>query len=493
MKFESGYTVETVFDGSKVGIEPFSVEVSPAGEVLILDYQNSNIYKTSSPLSRNSRPKLVVGSPEGYTGHVDGKLREATMNHPKGFAVDDAGNIYVADTMNSAIRKISDSGVVTIAGGGKWARGGAHTDGPSEDAKFSSDFDLVYVGSSCSLLVIDRGNQAIREIQLHQDDCSDHHYHHPRRHRHREDDDDDSNLHHLGIALLVTAVFLGYMIALVQRRLTALFSSHNDLETQTRGILPPPSQYQLNAKPIRPPLIPPPPAEDDDEYERSGENLFVSIGRLVAAASASVFEIFGGMFSRSRPNNKKSRPQQHHPPHHHRRLQHYPSYPDYDNPPAARPLQESYVIPREEEPPHLEPVDPTPRNSYSHTPPKDVVERARHFKQSRPNATYTGWTGDPRQQQLQQQQHQQQHYQHQQQQQFQQLHRHQKHRAPSPQTYIEKSCETKEIVFGAVQEQDGRREAMVIKAVDYSDPAAFNRYNVRSRYNYNATYSHGYN
>lgn len=45
-------------------------------------------------------------------------------------------------------------------------------DGPSEDAKFSDDFDLVYVGSSCSLLVIDRGNQAIREIQLHEHDCS---------------------------------------------------------------------------------------------------------------------------------------------------------------------------------------------------------------------------------------------------------------------------------------------------------------------------------
>lgn len=32
------------------------------------------------------------------------------MNHPKGFTVDDRGNIYVADTMNMAIRKISDTG-----------------------------------------------------------------------------------------------------------------------------------------------------------------------------------------------------------------------------------------------------------------------------------------------------------------------------------------------------------------------------------------------
>ena len=51
MKFENGYTVETVFDGSKLGIEPYSIEVLPNGELLILDSENSNIYKISSSLS----------------------------------------------------------------------------------------------------------------------------------------------------------------------------------------------------------------------------------------------------------------------------------------------------------------------------------------------------------------------------------------------------------------------------------------------------------
>ena len=72
------------------------------------------------------------------------------------------------------------TGVVTIAGGTR-DQGLGHVDGPSEGAKFSGDFDVVYVGSSCSLLIVDRGNQAIREIQLHDEDCS---------HQH----DDDLNL-----------------------------------------------------------------------------------------------------------------------------------------------------------------------------------------------------------------------------------------------------------------------------------------------------------
>ncbi|KAK4788982.1 hypothetical protein SAY86_020301 [Trapa natans] len=110
LKYESGYTVETVFDGSKLGIEPYSVEVLPSGDLLILDSINNNLYKISSSLSLYSRPKLIGGSPEGYSGHVDGKLREAKMNNPKGLTVDDKGNIYIADTANMAVRKISDSG-----------------------------------------------------------------------------------------------------------------------------------------------------------------------------------------------------------------------------------------------------------------------------------------------------------------------------------------------------------------------------------------------
>jgi len=51
VKFENGYSVETVLDGSKLGIEPYSIQVLSNGELLILDSQNSNIYQISSSLS----------------------------------------------------------------------------------------------------------------------------------------------------------------------------------------------------------------------------------------------------------------------------------------------------------------------------------------------------------------------------------------------------------------------------------------------------------
>ncbi|CAL5368111.1 unnamed protein product [Camellia sinensis] len=436
MKFEGGYTVETVFDGSKLGIDPYSVEVSPSGELLVLDSENSNIYKISTPLSRYGRPKLIAGSPEGYSGHVDGKPREARMYHPKGITVDDRGNIYVADTLNMAIRKISDAGVVTIAGG-KWGRGGGHVDGPSEDAKFSNDFDVAYIGSSCSLLVVDRGNQAIREIQLREDDCT---YQY------------DGNLN-IGIAVLVAAAFFGYMLALLQRRVSALFSSHSDSETSIRKGIPPPP-HQRPFKPVRPPLIP-----AEDESEKAEEGLFGSLGRLFLNTGSSVVEIFTSLFSgRKKP------------------LHHSPIQQQYYQQPIKHsntwPMQESYVIPREDEPPALDTRTPTPRNAYPYMT-KDT-EKNHQFKQS--EAFNSGWNGGR--------------LHHQQQQRMQQQQHHQRHYSSGPQTYYEQSCETNEIVFGAVQEQDGRREAVVIKAMDYGDPK-YNNHNIRSRYNYMG-YSYGY-
>ncbi|PIA62123.1 hypothetical protein AQUCO_00200252v1 [Aquilegia coerulea] len=388
VKFENGYTVETVFDGSKLGIEPYSVEVSPIGELLVLDSANSNLYKISQPLSLYSRPKLVAGSPEGYSGHVDGKPREARLSNPKGLTVDDRGNVYIADTINMAIRKISDGGVTTIAGG-NGGRGGGHIDGPSEDAKFSTDFDVVYVGSSCSLLVIDRGNQAIREIQLHYDDCA---YQY------------ESGFP-LGIVVLAVAGFFGYMMALLQRRVSKMFASQNDPTTPRKVVIPPPYQKPLKSS-VRPPLIP-----TEDDQEKQEEGFVVSLGRLVLNAGSAMTEILGGLFSfRKKPVSNKTQ---------------Y-LYQQQQMRPDVWPVQDSFVIPDEDEPPSLETRTPPPRKTYAFMAKES--ERTNPLRQSR--AYYNGWD-------YQQQQQQQQHQQH-----------HQRHHSSGPHTYYEQSCEsTNEIVL----------------------------------------------
>ncbi|XP_072972807.1 uncharacterized protein [Typha angustifolia] len=414
MKFEGGYTVETVFDGSKLGIEPYSVEVTPSGELLVLDSENSNIYKISLPLSKYNRPKLVAGSLEGYAGHVDGKPREARMNHPTGFSVDDGGNIYVADTMNMAIRKISDAGVTTIAGG-KW-NGGSHVDGPSENAKFSTDFEVVYISSSCSLLVIDRGNHAIREIQLHIDDCG---YQY-------------ENGFPLGIAVLLVAGFIGYMLALLQRKVGLMFLSTNESQTHAKPSMPP-YQKPLRSS-LRPPLIP----AEDEAAKQEDEGFFTSVANLFGGARSSTVEIFGAIFSSSRKKPPVSQYQQH------------------QRSANSWPMQETFVIPDDEQPPPPETRTPTPRKTYAFMSKEpEVIQNLRH------GLHYNGWDGK-------RQQHLQQHRQY----------------SSGPQTYYEKSCETtNEIVFGAVQEMDNELRRVEIKAVNYEDPI-HQQYGLRNRNNY---------
>ncbi|KHG14678.1 NHL repeat-containing 2 [Gossypium arboreum] len=427
MKFEGGYTVETVFDGSKLGVEPHTVEIFPSGELLILDSANSNLYRMS-----NSRPRLVAGSPEGHPGHVDGKLREARMNHPKGLAVDDRGNIYIADTMNMAIRKISDAGVTTIAGG-KLTRGGGHVDGPSEDAKFSNDFDVVYVGSSCSLLVIDRGNRAIREIQLHFDDCA---YQY-------------GSGFPLGIAVLVAAGFFGYMLALLQRRVGTIVSTQKDQDS-VKVDAAVSSPYQKPLKSVRPPLIP-----TEDEQEKHEEGFFGSLGKLFVNGGVSALEIFRSVL----PGFRKEPPNYQYQSQHQQQLKHTMPW-------AA---QESFVIPDEDDPPPIDTRTPTPRKTYPFMS-KDA-DKLHQLRQSR--AFYNGWDVD-----MQQQQQQKQH------------HHHHRHQTSTPHTVYEQSHEkTNEIIFGAVQDQEGKREAVVIRPIDYGDKTYYHQnFQFRSNLGYNGGY-----
>lgn len=165
---EDGYTVTTVIDGHKLEINPYSVIAPPrSSDVIVLDSSHSTFYTLSFPLSEESVVKRLSGDGPGYS---DGEPSSARFEKPKSFAVDMKGNIYVADQSNHVIRKITNLGVTTIAGG--YSKKEGHVDGPAQNASFSSDFGLTFVPHICGLLIADHGNQLIRQINLKPEDCS---------------------------------------------------------------------------------------------------------------------------------------------------------------------------------------------------------------------------------------------------------------------------------------------------------------------------------
>ncbi|XP_042445681.1 uncharacterized protein LOC122030535 [Zingiber officinale] len=331
VRIESGYSIETVFDGSKHGIEPFSVEVTPGGELLVLDSKNSNIYKVSLPLSKYNRPKLVAGSAKGWSGHVDGKPCEARMNHPTGLTVD-------------------SKGVTTIAAGQSYRVGRITLQ--IEDAMFSDDFEVVYVSSSCSLLVVDRGNQAIREIQLNLDDCPDQY---------------GARLS-LGIAVLFAAAFFGYMLALLHRPRTVVASPSNDRKTITRSSTSPHQQPIKSS--LRPPLIPP----GTETGRQEEEGFFTLLKELIASSASSLTQIFSQILSSRRTLSDDGTQQE-----------------QYEE--NVQPLQESFAA--YDEPPPLE--------RHTHIPYKTsafMLNNPEKLQQLRHDTTYfDGWSRVPHSQQ----------------------------------------------------------------------------------------------
>ncbi|MDR6457102.1 sugar lactone lactonase YvrE [Chryseobacterium vietnamense] len=96
----------------------------------------------------------------GTEGYADGNVNSAMFNRPAGVAVDDVGNVYVADTGNYRLRKITPSGnVSTLAGDGTQG----FADGSPNIVKFNGINDLI-VDAFGNIYVSDFYNNRIRKV-----------------------------------------------------------------------------------------------------------------------------------------------------------------------------------------------------------------------------------------------------------------------------------------------------------------------------------------
>jgi sugar lactone lactonase YvrE len=137
---------------------PHNVAVDKAGNVYVSDTQNHTIRK----ITPAGVVTTVAGTP-GEPGYADGvgTAEAPQFNGPIGVAADTAGNLYVSDTGNQTIRKITPAGVVTTLAGQVGVTG--HANGTGGSAQFHGPNGTA-VDSAGNIYVADEGNRIIREI-----------------------------------------------------------------------------------------------------------------------------------------------------------------------------------------------------------------------------------------------------------------------------------------------------------------------------------------
>ena len=135
---------------------PSGIAVDGDGNLYVTEEHNSTVRK----ITPAGNVTTLAGN--GTAGYVDATGTEARFNLPFGVAVDAAGNVYVADSLNHRIRKVTPTGVVTtVAGSG--TPGAA--DGIGTAAQFNEPWGLT-VDTAGNVYVADPGNHLIRRIGL---------------------------------------------------------------------------------------------------------------------------------------------------------------------------------------------------------------------------------------------------------------------------------------------------------------------------------------
>jgi uncharacterized protein (TIGR03437 family) len=138
-------------------LQPFGIAVDSASSVYIADPLNNRIRKVT-----NGVITTVAGDGTAGFGGDNGPATSAELYQPNGVAVDSAGNVYIADTFNNRVRKVSGGVITTVAGNGTEGFGGGDG-GPATSATLYYPSGVA-IDSAGNLYIADTDGQRIRKV-----------------------------------------------------------------------------------------------------------------------------------------------------------------------------------------------------------------------------------------------------------------------------------------------------------------------------------------
>ena len=141
--------------------KPTGIAIDSAGQIYFADSVNHVIYKHDIV---NNGNRIIYAGKSGTAGNFNGTLSTSMFNGPRGICFDKYDNLYIADQLNNSIRKITKSGVVsTLVGSTVAGNTGGNEVGILSKVKLSRPSDVL-IGKDECLYIADFGNGRIKKL-----------------------------------------------------------------------------------------------------------------------------------------------------------------------------------------------------------------------------------------------------------------------------------------------------------------------------------------
>ncbi len=148
--------------------QPAGVAVNSAGSIFVADTGNHTIRKVVRGHPNTNWVVTTIAGAAGNPGSADGQNSSAQFNAPTGIAVDGADNLYVADYANNTVRKLTPVGtnwVVSTLAGLAGANQSGSADGTNSSARFYGPAGVALDGAT-NVFITDSLNHTIRRLSL---------------------------------------------------------------------------------------------------------------------------------------------------------------------------------------------------------------------------------------------------------------------------------------------------------------------------------------